>query len=395
MIQYISERQLSIEEFKTPFQNSLSTDNRWVSLSKIVPWDKFASIYISKMNANFGRPGVSPRIVLGALIIKHKEKLDDRGVIDAIQENVYMQYFIGLKEFSNKPVFDPSLFVEIRKRIGAKEFDSLNVDLIQSISQKEDNKHLQKAKDKDEPPKNKGKLQADATVADQYITYPTDNGILNSSRKQCEKIIDQLYELEHKEGVKPRTYRKTLNKDYLSYSKKKKKSKATHRKMSRKLLESVNRNIKHINNMLDGFEKKDKTFPLTYQDQQLLWVIKTAYHQQKQMYDERSRSCKDRIVNIYQPHVRPIPRGKTKAQIEFGAKLGVSLDKGFARINTLSWDAYHEGSDLIPQIEAYKTLHGYYPELVQVDKAYATRENRKWWLFRSDHASDFGVMVPL
>jgi hypothetical protein len=33
------------------------------------------------MNAAFGRPGISPRIVLGALIIKHIEKLDDRGVI--------------------------------------------------------------------------------------------------------------------------------------------------------------------------------------------------------------------------------------------------------------------------------------------------------------------------
>ncbi len=59
-------------------------------------------------------------------------------------------------------------------------------------------------------------------------------------------------------------------------------------------------------------------------------------------------------------------------------KLGVSLDNGFARINTFSWDAYHEGGDLISQVESYKELHGHYPELVQVDKIYATRENRTW-----------------
>ena len=90
MIEYISDSQLSIEEFKTPFQNSLDPDNRWVKLSKAVNWDKFASLYISAMNTEMGRPGVCPRIVLGALIIKHKEKLDDRGTIAAIQENVYM-----------------------------------------------------------------------------------------------------------------------------------------------------------------------------------------------------------------------------------------------------------------------------------------------------------------
>lgn len=81
MIKYDSAAQLTIEAFKTPFQKSLLPDNRWVTLSKLVPWDRFASIYISKMDKDFGRPGVSPRAVLGALIIKHIEKLDDRGVI--------------------------------------------------------------------------------------------------------------------------------------------------------------------------------------------------------------------------------------------------------------------------------------------------------------------------
>ena len=379
MIKHNSDLQLTIEEFKTPFQTSLLADNRWVTLSKAVPWDKFASAYISMMNADFGRPGISPRIVLGALIIKHIEKLDDRGVIATIQENPYMQFFLGLKEFNPHPVFDPSLFVEIRKRADHEIFDALNVELIKSVSEKEDKKHNRKGTDKDNnTPKNKGKMQADATVADQYITYPTDNGILNQSRKQCEKFIDKLYDLSGKEGEKPRTYRRKIDKAYLDYSKKKKKREATHRKMTRKLLECVNRDIKQVNNMLDVFESKGSLFPLKHSEQRMFWVVNTAYAQQKHMYDKKSHSCPDRIVSIFQPHVRPIPRGKTKAQIEFGSKLGVSLDKGFARINTLSWDAYHEGGDLIKQVESYKKLHGHYPELVQVDKIYATRENRSW-----------------
>ncbi len=379
MIKYISEKQLTIEEFKTPFQTKLNPDNRWVKLSRAVPWDKFAKAYMSMMNTGFGRPGISPRIVLGALIIKHLEKLDDRGVILAIQENIYMQYFVGLKEFTIDPVFDASLFVEIRKRVGHELFDTLNADLIKSVSQEKDKRHNRKnKKDDNDEPKNKGKMQVDATVADQYITYPTDNGILNQSRKKCEKIIDKLYEENDKQGVKPRTYRRTMNKAFLEYSKKKKKSKATHRKMNRKLLECVNRDIKHIDRMLDLFEEKGVRFPLIYSEQRLFWVIRTAYMQQKMMYDTNTHSCQDRIVSIFQPHIRPIPRGKTKAQIEFGSKLGVSLDEGFARINTFSWNAYNESGDLKGQVEAYKKLHGHYPDLVLMDKIYATRENRKW-----------------
>jgi len=380
MVRYISEKQLTIEEFKTPFRAKLSAENRWVKLSKAVPWDEFASAYMAMMNKGHGRPSISPRIVLGALIIKHLEKLDDRGVILAIQENIYMQYFVGLKEFTIEPVFDPSLFVQIRKRVGRKVFDSLNADLIRSVKGEKDKRHNKKNQKDDggDEPKNKGKMQADATVADQNITYPTDNGILNESRKKCEKLIDQLYELDDKQGIKPRTYRRTMDKAFLEYSKKKKKSKATHRKMTRKLLECVNRNIKHINRMLDAFENRGDQFPLTYAQQRLFWIIQTAYAQQKYMYDKDVHSCSDRIVSIYQPYVRPIPRGKLKSQIEFGAKLGVSLDDGFAQINTFSWDAYHEAGDLIKQVEAYKELHGHYPELVQVDKIYATHENRRW-----------------
>jgi len=79
----------------------------------------------------------------------------------------------------------------------------------------------------------------------------------------------------------------------------------------------------------------------------MLWVVHTVYHQQKEMYDQKTNSCKDRIISIFQPHVRPIPRGKAKSKIEFGSKLGVSLDQGYARIDTLKWDVYNESSDLI------------------------------------------------
>jgi len=380
MVKYQSVRQLKIEEFKTPFLKSLLPNNRWVELSKVVPWDKFATIYMSVMNIETGRPGISPRTVLGAMIIKHLEKLDDRGTVSAIQENPYMQYFVGLEEFNPQPVFDPSLFVEIRKRIGHEKFDELTKDLILSLSSHSDQKHNNSPaqKKEDGSVKNKGKLQVDATVADQYITYPTDPGLLNECRKKCEGMIDKLYALTGKKGIKPRTYRRNMDKAYISFSKKRNHTKPEIRKIKRKLLEAVKRDLKHIDRLLDPAEVQVGKFPLNRREQKLLWVIHTVYEQQQQMYREDSNSCPHRIVNIYQPHVRPIPRGKKKSKTEFGSKLGASLDNGYVRISTFSWDAYNEGTDLKKQVEDYRTLHRHYPELVQADQIYATKENRKW-----------------
>jgi hypothetical protein len=99
------------------------------------------------MTVDLGRPVVSLRIFLGALIINHFEKLVDRAVNAAIMANPDMQFFTVLKKFTTQPVFNPSLFVDIRKKAGNKVLDLFNVELIKSISKKDDKKHNRQWKD--------------------------------------------------------------------------------------------------------------------------------------------------------------------------------------------------------------------------------------------------------
>jgi IS5 family transposase len=91
MIRYESQNQLSIEEFRTPFELKLSRENRWIRLATALPWDALVNIYSRALSKKHGRPVVDPRIVIGALIIKHKEGLSDERTIEAIQENVYQR----------------------------------------------------------------------------------------------------------------------------------------------------------------------------------------------------------------------------------------------------------------------------------------------------------------
>ena len=87
-------------------------------------------------------------------------------------------------------------------------------------------------------------------------------------------------------------------------------------------------------------------------------------------------SKSDRIVSIYQPHLRPIVRGKAKAKVEFGAKIGASIVNGYTYVDHLSWDAYNESSDLAMQLELYKKRFGMLPQEVQADKLYLGKANR-------------------
>ncbi len=101
--------------------------------------------------------------------------------------------------------------------------------------------------------------------------------------------------------------------------------------------------------------------------------------QQQQMHNTKTRRCDDRIVSISQPHVRPIIRGKQNKAVEFGAKLSVSPNgSGIACVDELRWNSFHEGKDLITQVESYRQRYGYYPEKVLADPLYGTRENRHY-----------------
>ncbi|MCY0896762.1 MAG: hypothetical protein OWS03_10830 [Alicyclobacillaceae bacterium] len=95
---------------------------------------------------------------------------------------------------------------------------------------------------------------------------------------------------------------------------------------------------------LKAFDRWATRTPLTVlsrKQYKSLLVIRELVRQQKMMYDTRFHRVEDRIVSISQPHVRPIVRGKAKANVEFGAKFAVSMVDGCARIDCAQWDTFN------------------------------------------------------
>ena len=219
---------------------------------------------------------------------------------------------------------------------------------------------------------NRGKLLIDATCAPADIKYPTDIGILNEAREKTEKIIDSLYKKTKKKGKKPRTYRIRARKDYLKLSKKRRPSRKERRKGIKKQIQYIQRNLAHIEKLREDKE----VAKLSKKDEKILLIIKKAYEQQVEMYENKENKVENRIVSLTQPHVRPIVRGKAGTPVEFGAKLSASYVNGYVYLYRLSWDNYNESGDFKGQIEEFKRETGYYPKSVHADAIYRTRENR-------------------
>ncbi len=271
MIRTKSHRQMSFSEFDWPFQTGLDSENRWVKMSECIPWDELSEAYYQSLSVSQGRPTKDARLVIGAVIIKHKLCLSDRETVAQIQENPYLQYFVGLTGYQMEVPFVPSLLVEVRKRMGQLVFDVFHTAVIETVdrsrskpiakqsSQDRSNDDDQPPTDSGHPPETKptepkpsGKLILDATVAPQAIRFPTDLSLLNEAREFSEQIIDPLYAATDL-TTKPRTYRRKARSAYLGIVKQKRPGAKRLRQGIKQQLQYLRRNLGHIERLLTHF----------------------------------------------------------------------------------------------------------------------------------------------
>ena len=103
-------------------------------------------------------------------------------------------------------------------------------------------------------------------------------------------------------------------------------------------------------------------------------IVTIVYEQQRIMFESQTHSIPRRIVNLVQPWVRPIIRGKAHANTEFGAKLHISLVDGYARMERLGFKSFNESGSLYQAAARYRERYGYYPERILADKIYRNRQ---------------------
>ena len=377
--------QYSLSDFNQPMGMEMNPENRWVKKAAMIPWDEIEDRYAELFPSEVGMPAKPLQTALGSLLIQKEYGYSDRELVEQIKENPYYQYFIGLPGYEYKAPFVPSLLVEFRKRLDENILAEIN-EMIAAYNSSDDSSDddsndgsnsaddtsNESNTDAASEPENAGTLILDATCAPQNIAFPQDINLLNEARENLEAMIDQIcYEYNF---YKPRMYREKAREAYLALAKCRKRTSKRIRKAIGQQLRFISRDLGYI----DMFVLYNNVV-LNEKQYNRLCVIKELYKQQKYMYDNKTHKVKDRIVSISQPYIRPIVRGKAKAPVEFGAKLDMSIDeKGFARLEKLSFDPYNEQDVLITAIENYRKRTGHYPQRVLVDQIYRNQKNRAY-----------------
>jgi hypothetical protein len=369
--------QCEFVDFYLPFGGKLDPGNRWVKLAKLVPWDRVEERYSHSLAENgMGAPPLAGRIAFGAMIIKERLGVTDEETVAQITENPYLQYFLGYRELLRDTRFDASMMVHFRSRFEQEDYNEINAEILPTVDTEAEAEAEGEGEEKQtEATRNSGKLLIDATVTPADITYPAGLKLLNAAREKAEHLIDLLHRRFIGERAKPRTYRKKARRDFLATVKLRRPGAKKMRRALGKQLRYLKRDLRHIDELLEAGADLGK---LKAYDYRCLLVVHEIYRQQLEMWREKKHRVDHRIVSLSQPWVRPIVRGKASAKVEFGAKISMGVVDGYVSLHRMQWEAYNENADLPGQAQAYRKVHGHYPESIHADQIYRTRANRAW-----------------
>ena len=340
-----------------PFGGQLEEENRWLKIKGMIPWGELEGEY-AKYFSDRGRPGLDGRLVIGLFLLKHMSNKSDREVIWELQENVYWQAFCSFEGFVRSKQLNSSSLTKIRQRLGPKFTKELEEKTYRVLIKK---KII----------KGKGML-VDATVVPEKIKYPNDIGLLNDVRKW---VVERLKEVSEITGEKIRTYRRKAKRLYLSFAKRKQKTKKMIEQTKKQMLQYVKRNLGQIKDRVHQFD-----YFVQKEIEKKIELAQKIYQQQYRMYKEKVNKIEGRVVSFWREYVRPIKRGKGGGkEVEFGPKVCLSHVDGMTFVDEFRHDNYSEAKVEIveQQIKNYEERFGKKPVSLTGDQLYGNRENRQ------------------
>lgn len=337
--------------FRARLDQILDRSHALVKLADAIDWEQ-VDRRVAPCYADEGRPGLSPRLMVGLHYLKHAFDESDESVCERWVENPYWQYFCGEMYLQHELPIDPSSMTRWRDRVGPELFNDLlhlTLRLAVGLGQADAREFRE--------------VVVDTTVQEKAIAHPTDARLYHTAR--C-KLVD----LAKAKGIALRqSYaRKGLEalRMHGRYCHAKQFRRAKRRrKMLRNYLGRVIRDIER------GLGRGD-AFALNDDEQTLLALAHQLYRQQPQ--------DKDKLYALHAPEVVCISKGKAHKRYEFGCKVGVvtSLKNNWVMSSLAFSENVYDGHTLGLNIANAVCNTGEKIELASVDLGY--RGHNAGWL---------------
>ena len=319
-----------------------------IILRHIIPWQPIIERLVPFYNPHNGRPGHSLRLLVATSILARLRQLSDRKVIEAIQENRYMQYFCNVPDHRLMTFVNPSTLCRWRQRLGT-EGTLIVEDQVFT--------HLKRAAVIDAD-----MMLMDTTVVESPIMSPTDVRLLykafdNMAALATDAKLDLWWDQPH---IKQRWRAYNLHqKDRLVYL----------GEFHTLFVPAFASFAAHLDHLPES--------PLRQRWSHLLEVLNLLKaHTQQKLAGESHIA--HRLVSLDDLDARPIKKGKSHPSTEFGTTLQMTFNRQGFMITTDNFIGQPNDTTLYgPTLERFRERMHTYPGTAVTDLGFRSAKNLK------------------
>ncbi len=327
----------------------IDPNHKLVQLRNELPWDDLVDIWDrAYKNENFWNEKIHPRIMVGILIYHaFYLKKSFRELKEDFRYNIVLQYFCGYEELQLMKI-DHSTINKFESALWEENIKEI-LRIVENIAIKK------------QPPRKKWTSVCDTTVIPSNISFPTDINLLEKVRIFLHEFILENQKITWDEF---RTYARTARENYIWYSKSRRISKKDIKKVLKKHIQFVRRNLSQSFELITKIEKLLEIQELVFSKKETkqfeklkkkIYLAEEILSQQELLYSEwKLPKWTGRIVSFHRKNIRPIYRWKKNNKTEFWMKVDfIKIWKAIILWKN-SYDNFHDWSALWESIEEFK-----------------------------------------
>src|SRR5437764_955801 len=309
-----------------------------------------------------GRHSTPVEVLLRMLILKHLYQWSYQETEEQVDQNLILRWFCRLYW---APVPDDTTLLRWANTLRPELLHALNDRVVELAAQAKVTKGR--------------KLRLDATCVQTEIHHPTDSGLLVDSVRVLSRFVqrakglvkDRITNVQQTCRSRLRTARQVAQTLHRQLRRKAEDKEAQQKELSQKLLETTEHMLRQSQQVMAALagQTGQQAKRLLRQATEVLPLVKRVITQtRRRVLEGKKMASEQKVLSLFEPHTRAIPRHKGGALVEFGRL--VTLDEVEGGLVTRYEILEHpeEHGQAIDAVTHHREVFARPPRLVAADR---------------------------
>src|SRR6266700_179010 len=259
-----------------------------------------------------GRHSTPVEVLLRMLIVKHLHQCSYQDTEEQVDQNLILRWFCRLYW---APVPDDTTLIRWANTMQPETLHALNDRVVQLAVQAKVTKGR--------------KLRLDATWVQTEIHHPTDSGLLVDSVRVLSRLVkrakglvaDQVRSVEQACRSRLRCAKRVAQQLHRQLRRKGEDKEAEQKQLYQKLVDTAEQMVRQATRVVAalGQQTEQQARRLRTEAQAVLPLVKQVIAQTRsRVLEGKKVPSEQKVLSLFEPHTRAIPRHKGGAQVEFG-----------------------------------------------------------------------------